>query len=55
MLIFVRRVPVDITRLATPAPNALRVALALQKLQLALRHQIVFVLRILVLVPMAIR
>jgi hypothetical protein len=41
--IFVRRVTVNITKLATPAPDALRVALVKQKRLLALRHQIVFV------------
>jgi hypothetical protein len=49
---FVRRVTVNITKLATPAPYALRVALALQKRPHALRHRIVFVLKTFVPVPM---
>ncbi len=53
MLIFVRRVPVNITKLATPALVALRVALEQEKRLLALRHRIVFVLKTFVLVPMA--
>jgi hypothetical protein len=46
---------VNITKLATPAPDALRVALVKQKLQLALQHRIVFVLKTFVPVPTAIR
>ena len=42
--IFVRLVSVNITKLATPALDAPRVALASQKRLLALRGQIVFVL-----------
>ena len=54
VLIFVRLVPVNITKLATPALDVLqRVALAPEKRHLALRHRIVFVLKTFVLVPMA--
>jgi len=55
VLIFVRRVPVNITKLATPALVALRVALEQDKRLLALRHRIVFVLKTFVLVPMALQ
>ena len=51
--IFVRRVPVNITKLVIPAPDALRVALVKEKRLRALRHRIVFVLKTFVLVPMA--
>ena len=53
VLVFVRRVPVNITKLATPALVALRVALGKDKRLLALRHRIGFVLKTFVLVPMA--
>ena len=54
VLIFVRLVPVDITKLAAHALDALRlVALEQEKRLLALRHRIVFVLKTFVLVPMA--
>jgi hypothetical protein len=54
MLIFVCRVPVNITKLATPALVALRlVSLEQEKRLLALRHRIVFVLKTFVLVPTA--
>ena len=54
VLIFVRLVPVDITRPATHALDAQRlVALEQEKRLLALRHRIVFVLKTFVLVPMA--
>ena len=53
--IFVRLVPVDITRLATHALDALRAALEKDKRQLALRHRIVFVLKTFVLVPTALQ
>jgi hypothetical protein len=55
MPIFVCLVPVSITKLATHALVVPRVTLALQKLQLALRHRIVFVLKTFVLVPMVIQ
>ena len=42
VLIFVRLVPVDITKLATHALDALRVALEKDKRLHALRHRIVF-------------
>ena len=53
VLIFVRLVPVDITKLATHALDALRVALEKDKRLLVLRHRIVFVLKTFVRVPMA--
>ena len=53
VLIFVRHVPVNITRPATHALHALRVALEQEKQLLVLRHRIVFVLKTFVLVPMA--
>ena len=52
VLIFVRLVPVNIIKLATPALVALRVALGKDKRLLALRHRIVFVLKTIVRVPM---
>jgi hypothetical protein len=56
MLIFVRPVPVNITRLVKPAPNApVRVALVKEKRLRALRHRIVFVLKTFVLVPTALK
>ena len=55
MLIFVRLVPVSITKLVTPALVALRVALGKDKRLLALRHQIAIVLKTIVLVPMALQ
>ena len=55
VLIFVRRVPVNITKLATPALVALRVALGKDKRLLALRHRIAIVLKTIVLVPMALK
>ena len=53
MPIFVRLVPVNITKLATPALDAPRVALEKEKRLRALRHRIVFVLKTFVLVPTA--
>ena len=53
--IFVRRVPVNITKLAIPALDALRVALGKEKRLLVLRHRIMFVLKTFVLVPMALK
>ena len=53
MLIFVRLVPVNITKLAIPALDAPRVALVKEKRIRALRHRIVFVLKTFVLVPTA--
>ena len=53
VITFVRLVPVDITKLATHALDALRVALEKDKRLLVLRHRIVFVLKTFVLVPMA--
>ena len=50
--IFVRLVPVDITKPATHALDALLVALEQEKRLLALRHRIVCVLKTFVLVPM---
>jgi hypothetical protein len=55
VLILVRLVPVDITKLATHALDELRVALEKEKRPLALRHRIVFVLKTFVLVPMALQ
>jgi len=52
MLTFVRLVAVTITKLATHALDALRVALEQQKRLIVLRHRIVSVLKIIVLVPM---
>jgi len=52
VLTFVRRVTVDITKLATHALDALRVALEKDKRLLVLRHRIVFVLKTFVRVPM---
>jgi hypothetical protein len=56
VLTYVRHVPVSITKLATPAPDApVRVALVKQKRLSALQHRIVFVLKTFVLVPMALQ
>ena len=55
MPIFVRRVPVSITRMATPALDAPRVTLVKEKRLRALRHRIVFVLQTFVLVPTALK
>ena len=55
MPIFVRLVPVNITRLATPALDARRVSLVKEKRLHALRHRIVFVLKMFVLVPTALK
>ncbi len=56
VLIFVRLVPVDITRPATHALDALqRVAPEPEKQLLVFRHRIVFVLKTFVLVPMALK
>ena len=52
MLTFVRLVAVTITKLATHALDAQRVALEQQKRLIVLRHRIVSVLKIIVLVPM---
>ena len=53
VIIFVRLVPMDITKLATHALDAQHlVALEQEKRLLALRHRIVFVLKTFVLVPM---
>ena len=56
MLTFVRHAPVNITKLTTPALDALqRVAPEPEKRHLVLRHRIVFVLKTFVLVPMALQ
>ena len=55
VLIFVRHVPVNITRPATHALHALRVALEQEKQLLVLRHRIVFVLKTFAHVPMALK
>ena len=55
MPIFVRRVPVNITKLAIPALDVLRVTLEKEKRLHALRHRIVFVLKTFVLVPTALQ
>ena len=52
---FVRLVPVNITKLSTPALDALRVALEKDKRLLVLRHRIVFVLKTFVLAPMVLQ
>jgi len=54
-LIFVRRVTMNITKLTTPVLDAPRVALGKDKRPLVLRHRIVFVLRTIVPVPMALQ
>ena len=55
VLTFVRLVPVIITKPATHALGALRVPLEKDKRLLALRHRIVFVLKTIVLVTMALQ
>ena len=56
MRTFVCLVPVDITRLVTPAQNALRrVALEQEKRLFVLQHRTVFVLQTFVLAPMALK
>ena len=55
VLIFVRRVPVNITKLATPALVAQRVALGKDKRLLVLQIRIVSVLKTIVLVPMGLQ